>query len=71
MLNKINEISANSEYDNAIPDDDIGFAGIKLNQLGYITYVFFAIGIIISFTIIFGGMYMLKKDKKPPKKKRN
>lgn len=71
LLNKINEISVNSEYDNAIPDDDIGFAGVKLNQLGITTYIFLVIGIVISFTIIFGGLYMLKKDKKPPKKKRN
>ena len=74
LLNKINEISLNSEYDNAIPDDDIGFAGVKLNQLGITTYIFLVIGIIISFIIIFGGLYMLKKDKKPPKlnkKKKN
>jgi hypothetical protein len=71
---RINEISVNTEYDNAIPDDDIGFAGIKLNQLGMTTYVFLVIGIIISSIIIFGGFYMLKKNKKPPKiskKKKN
>ncbi len=74
LLFRINEISVNTEYDNTIPDDDIGFAGVKLNQLGITTYIFLVIGIIISITIIFGGFYMLKKDKKPPKiskKKKN
>jgi hypothetical protein len=72
IMNKINDISVNSEYDNAIPEDDIGFAGVKLNQLGMTTYVFLAIGITISIVIIFGGLFMLKKDKKPKdKKKRN
>ena len=71
LLNKINEISVNSEYDNAIPDDDIGFAGVKLNQLGWTTYIFTFIGIIISCIIIFGGLYALKKTPKAPKKKRN
>lgn len=70
MLAKINEISVSSEYDNVIPEDDIGFAGIKLNQLGVTTYVFLFIGLIISFVIIFGGFYMLKKDKKPVKDKK-
>jgi len=69
-LNKINEISVNSEYDNVIPEDDIGFAGIKLNQLGITTYIFLFIGVIISFVIIFGGFYMLKKEKKPLKDKK-
>merc|ERR1719362_2191505 len=68
LLNKINEISVNSEYDNAIPDDDIGFAGVKLNQLGITTYIFMFIGIFISFVIIFGGLYALKKPPKAPKK---
>lgn len=69
-MNKINEISVNSEYDNVIPEDDIGFAGIKLNQLGITTYIFLFIGVIISFVIIFGGFYMLKKEKKPLKDKK-
>lgn len=70
LLNKINEISTSSEYDNVIPEDDIGFAGIKLNQLGITTYVFLFFGIVISFVIIFGGFYLLKKDKKPVKEKK-
>jgi hypothetical protein len=70
LLNRINDISVSSEYDNVIPEDDIGFAGIKLNQLGVTTYVFLFIGMIISFVIIFGGFYMLKKDKKPLKDKK-
>ncbi len=70
MMNRINEISANSEYDNTIPEDDIGFAGVKLNQLGITTYIFLVIGLIISFVIIFGGFYMLKKNKKPVKEKK-
>lgn len=70
LFKKIDEISINSEYDNAIPEDDIGFAGIKLNQLGVTTYIFLFIGIVISAVIIFGGFYMLKKDKKPIKEKK-
>ncbi len=70
MLARINEISVSSEYDNVIPEDDIGFAGIKLNQLGITTYVFLFIGMIISFVIIFGGFYMLKKEKKLVKDKK-
>lgn len=70
LLNKINDISVNSEYDNAVPEDDIGFAGVKLNQLGITTYIFLIFGLIISFIIIFGGFYMLKKDKKPAKDKK-
>jgi len=70
LLNRINEISASSEYDNVIPEDDIGFAGIKLNQLGMTTYVFLFFGLVISFVIIFGGFYLLKKDKKPVKDKK-
>jgi hypothetical protein len=70
LLARINEISVSSEYDNVIPEDDIGFAGIKLNQLGITTYVFLFIGMIISFVIIFGGFYMLKKEKKLVKDKK-
>ena len=70
LINKINEISVNSEYENAIPEDDIGFAGVKLNQLGVTTYIFLFFGLIISFIIIFGGFYMLKKDKRPAKDKK-
>lgn len=70
FLNKINEIAQTSEYDNATPEDDIGFVGMKLNQLGATTYIFLIIGIILSCVIIFGGFYMLKKDKKPSKDKK-
>jgi len=71
LLKEINEASQLISNDSTVQDEEIGFMGFKLSQLGNSQYifVFFLIGLI--FVIIFGGFYMLKCKKKDVKKNKS
>jgi uncharacterized membrane protein len=70
--NLLKEMSESSQMDSdfTMQDEEIGFLGFKLSQIGRSSYIFIFIGLFLFVVIIFGGLYILKCKKKETKKDR-
>lgn len=74
ILKEINDSSQSIDTDVTIQDEEIGFMGLKLSQVGKMSYIFVSIAVVLTIVIIFGGLYAVmckKKESKKEKKKKN
>jgi hypothetical protein len=70
VLKDVNDSSQSIDTDVTIQDEEIGFMGFKLSQVGRMAYVFVCIGFLLVFVIIFGGLYVVMCKKKEGKKEK-
>jgi hypothetical protein len=65
---EMNEALFTLDTDLTTQDDEVGFIGVKLSQLGHWNWFFVGLGVLLAVTVVFGGLYIVLK-KKPQKKK--
>lgn len=69
LTKDINEALVSFDSDVASQDEEVGFAGVKLSQLGYWNYLFVVLAFLIFFIVVLGGLYsLMRKEKKNAKK---
>jgi hypothetical protein len=74
IQNLINKSMQEIDLEITSQEEEIGFFGFKLSELGKGLYLFIAIAIVMSIFIVCGGLYMVlckKKTVKDKKKKNN
>ena len=71
-MNLLKGMSETSQMDSdfTMQEEEIGFMGFKLSQIGSSAYIFIFIALIIFAVIILGGFYLLKCKKKESKRDR-
>jgi hypothetical protein len=70
ILKEINDSTQSLDTDMTLQDEEIGFMGFKLSKMGNVGSFFIILGLVLTFVIIFGGLYQLKSKKKETKKKK-
>jgi hypothetical protein len=70
ILKEINDSTQSLDTDMTLQDEEIGFMGFKLSKMGNVGSFFIILGLVLTFVIIFGGLYQLKCKKKENKKKK-
>ena len=70
ILKEINDSSQSMDSDVTLQDEEIGFMGLKLSQMGKSGYLFIILALVLVGVIIFGGLYALKCKKKDGKVKK-
>lgn len=70
IIKEINDSTQSLDTDMTLQDEEIGFMGFKLSKMGNVGSFFIILGLVLTFVIIFGGLYQLKCKKKENKKKK-